>query len=95
MIQDRGIEAMINDNLISNVLTMGSLLVGVLSSLFGYIYLLVVKPSYNSTGNMTPIVLLICFIIGMSMFSTVSTVISSGVTTTFVCLAEDPEALRR
>ncbi|KAG2202551.1 hypothetical protein INT47_012545 [Mucor saturninus] len=95
MIQDRGIEAMINDNLIGNVLVMGSLLVGILSSLFGYIYLLVVKPSYNSTGNMTPIVMLICFIIGMSMFSTVSTVISSGVTTTFVCLAEDPEALRR
>jgi hypothetical protein len=95
MIQDRGVEAMVNDNLISNVLFMGSLLVGILSSLFGYLYLLIVKPAYNSSGSMTPIVMLICFIIGMSMFSTVSTVISSGVTTTFVCLAEDPEALRR
>lgn len=95
LIQDRGVEAMINDNLIGNVLTMGSLLVGILSSLLGYIYLVVAKPAFNATGNMTPVIVLICFIIGMSMFSTIATVISSGVTTTFVCLAEDPEALRR
>lgn len=95
MIQDRGVEALINDNLIGNVLFMGTLLVGVLSSLLGYLYLLIAKPAYNATGNMTPIVMLICFIIGMSMFSTISTVISSGVITTFVCLAEDPDALRR
>ncbi|GAA5810436.1 hypothetical protein MFLAVUS_003857 [Mucor flavus] len=95
MIQDRGVEAMINDNLIGNVLFMGSLLVGILSSLLGYLYLLVSKPAYNTSGDMTPIIMLICFIIGMSMFSTIATVISSGVTTTFVCLAEDPEALRR
>lgn len=95
MIQDRGIEAMINDNLIGNVLFMGSLLVGILSSLLGYLYLLASKPVYNTDGSMTPVVMLICFVIGMSMFSTIATVISSGVTTTFVCLAEDPEALRR
>ncbi|KAI8076565.1 choline transporter-like protein [Gilbertella persicaria] len=95
LIKDRGVEALINDNLIGNVLVMGALLVGILSSLLGYLYLLIAQPAYNSTGNMTPIVMLICFIMGMSMFSTISTVISSGVVTTFVCLAEDPEALRR
>lgn len=95
LIQDRGIEALINDNLIGSVLFMGTLLVGMLSSLLGYLYLLIARPAYNATGNMTPIVMLICFIIGMSMFSTIATVISSGVVTTFVCLAEDPDALRR
>ncbi|KAI7900568.1 plasma-membrane choline transporter-domain-containing protein [Cokeromyces recurvatus] len=95
LIQDRGVEALINDNLIGNVLWMGMLLVGILASLLGYIYLLVTKPAYNVTGNMTPLVMLVCFVMGMSMFSVVSTVISSGVTTFFVCLAEDPEALRR
>ncbi|KAI8875802.1 DUF580-domain-containing protein [Backusella circina FSU 941] len=95
LIKDRGIEAIINDNLIGNVLFMGSLLVGVLSSLLGYLYLIISKPAYNSSGGATPIIVLVCFIIGMSMFSTISTVISSGVATTFVCLAEDPEALRR
>lgn len=95
MIQDRGVEAMINDSLISNVLFMGTLLVGILSSLLGYLYLIIAKPAYNATGNFTPLIMLICFIIGMSMFSTIATVITSGVSTTFVCLAEDPEALRR
>ncbi|KAI7900418.1 plasma-membrane choline transporter-domain-containing protein [Cokeromyces recurvatus] len=95
MIKDRGIEAMINDNLIGNVLFMGGLLVGILCSLLGFIYLEVAKPTFNQAGNMTPVVIMMCFLIGASMFSTIATVISSGVATTFVCLAEDPEALRR
>lgn len=95
MIKDRGIEAMINDNLIGNVLFMGGLLVGVLCGLLGFIYLQVSNPAYNRDGGMTPIVIMVCFLIGASMFSSIATVISSGVATTFVCLAEDPEALRR
>ncbi|KAI8076284.1 plasma-membrane choline transporter-domain-containing protein [Thamnidium elegans] len=95
MIKDRGIEAMINDNLIGNVLFMGGLLVGVLCGLLGFIYLQLSRPVYNQDGGMTPVVIMMCFLIGSSMFSTIATVISSGVATTFVCLAEDPEALRR
>jgi hypothetical protein len=95
MVKDRGIEAMINDNLIGNVLFMGGLLVGVLCGLLGYLYLIIARPVYNSNGGMTPVVVMICFLIGASMFSSISTVISSGVATTFVCLAEDPDALRR
>ncbi|KAI8055007.1 plasma-membrane choline transporter-domain-containing protein [Syncephalis plumigaleata] len=41
LIKDRGIEAVINDNLIGNVLGIGSLLVGVITGTIGYIYLLV------------------------------------------------------
>jgi hypothetical protein len=44
---------------------------------------------------MTPVVVMVCFIVGISMFSTISMTISSGVSTTFVCLAEDPQALQR
>ncbi|KAI8063901.1 plasma-membrane choline transporter-domain-containing protein [Gongronella butleri] len=95
LIKDRGIEAMINDNLINNVLFLGALLVAVLTSLLGYLYLLVDQPAYNQTGNMTPVIVLICFIVGLSMFSTVAIVISCGVSTTYVCLAEDPQALQR
>ncbi|ORX45854.1 DUF580-domain-containing protein [Hesseltinella vesiculosa] len=95
LIKDRGIQAMINDNLINNVLFMGALLVAVLSSLLGYLYLLVSKPAFNQTGNMTPVVVMMCFIVGLSTFSTVATVISCGVSTTYVCLAEDPQALQR
>jgi hypothetical protein len=73
----------------------GGLLVGVLCGLFGYIYLEAARPVYNRDGGMTPIVVMVCFLIGASMFSSIATVISSGVTTTFVCLAEDPQALQR
>ncbi|KAF7724750.1 putative choline transporter, neither null mutation nor overexpression affects choline transport [Apophysomyces ossiformis] len=95
LIKDRGVDAIINDNLIGNVLFMGGLLVGILSSLLGFIYLEIAKPAYNANGGMTAVVVLVCFLIGSSMFSTIATVISSGVATTFVCLAEDPDALRR
>ncbi|KAI7857161.1 plasma-membrane choline transporter-domain-containing protein [Circinella umbellata] len=95
LMKDRGIDAMINDSLIGNVLFMGGLLVGVLSSLLGFIYLKAAQPAFNQEGGMTPVVVMVCFLIGSSMFSTIATVISSGVATTFVCLAEDPDALRR
>ncbi|CAO3670523.1 unnamed protein product [Umbelopsis ramanniana] len=95
IITDRGVEALINDSLIGNVLFMGGLLVGVITSLFGYIYMAVARPVFNQYGTATPIVVMVCFIIGLSMFSSIATVITSGVATTFVCLAEDPDALRR
>jgi Plasma-membrane choline transporter len=95
MIKDRGVEALINDNLIGNVLFMGGLLAGVITSLFGYIYMAVARPAFNQYGTATPIVVMVCFIIGLSMFSSIATVITSGVSTTFVCLAEDPDALQR
>ncbi|RUS16084.1 choline transporter-like protein, partial [Jimgerdemannia flammicorona] len=89
LIKDRGIEAIINDNLTGGILT------GVLTALFGYLYLVITRPAYNAGGNLTPVLVLISFLLGISMFGTVATVIQSGVATTFVCLAEDPEALRR
>ncbi|SAM00846.1 hypothetical protein [Absidia glauca] len=95
LIKDRGVEAIINDNLINNVLFLGGLLVGVLCSLLGYLYLEISRPAFNQQGNMTPVVVMVCFIVGISMFSTISMTISSGVSTTFVCLAEDPQALQR
>ncbi|OZJ02166.1 hypothetical protein BZG36_05241 [Bifiguratus adelaidae] len=95
IIKDRGIEALINDNLTGNVIFIGSLLIGMITALVGYVYLVITRPAYNSTGDMTVIVVFLSFIIGTSMFYTVGTVIQSGVATTFVCLAEDPTALQR
>lgn len=36
---------------------------------------------------------IVAFIIGAAEFSIIASVINSGVVTTFVCLAEDPQAL--
>ncbi|CAG8490117.1 5826_t:CDS:2 [Ambispora leptoticha] len=95
LIKDRGIEAVINDNLIGNVLTMGAIFIGVLCGLFGYAYLVIVKPDFNINGQNTLFLVLICFLLGLMMTIVVTDAIDSGVTTTFVALAEDPDALRR
>ncbi|RUS14100.1 hypothetical protein BC937DRAFT_94341 [Endogone sp. FLAS-F59071] len=73
----------------------GGILTGVLTALFGYLYLVITRPTYNAGGSMTAVLVLLCFLLGISMFGVIGTVIQSGVATTFVCLAEDPEALRR
>jgi len=95
LIKDRGVDAIINDNLIGNVLAMGAILIGMLTALFGFLFLTITSPSYNADGSFTPVVVLLAFIVGLQMMWTVSSVIRSGVATTFVALAEDPQALAR
>jgi len=87
-----GIDALINDNLIGNVLGIGSLTIGCLSAVItcalGFLVL--------SVRNVGMLVLfgIMAFLIGCMIFSVVAQVINSGVATTFVCLCEDPDALR-
>jgi len=89
----RGIEALINDNLIGNVLSIGALAIGCLSTAvtcsIGVIVL--------GIEEFIVIVIfgLVAFLVGAMIFSVVAQVINSGVATTFVCLCEDPDALRQ
>ncbi|CAG8570453.1 16629_t:CDS:10 [Racocetra persica] len=95
MIQDRGVEAIINDNLIGTVIIMGSFLVGMVAALFGYLYTIIFHPNFNVGGGFTPLIVFLSFIIGFQMLSIIGSVIFSGSATTFVCLAENPDALAR
>ncbi|CAG8740816.1 5573_t:CDS:2, partial [Dentiscutata heterogama] len=98
LIKDRGIEAIINDDLIGNVLTMGSLLIGVLCGLFGFLYIHLFLNYLLQDQNSSTLVIvfiIICFVIGFMMCVVITDSVSSGVSTTFVALAEDPDALRR
>ncbi|KAG0003421.1 putative choline transporter, neither null mutation nor overexpression affects choline transport [Entomortierella chlamydospora] len=95
IIQDRGIEQIINDNLIGNVWGMAGLLGGILSAVGSYIYLRFATPAFNSNGQFTYAIIIVGFVMGLQIVFTVGTVIDSGVVTTFVCLAEDPAALAR
>jgi hypothetical protein len=96
LIKDRGVEAIINDSLVDNVLSVGTFFIAFLTCGFGYLYL-------NSKGEgfiednqgFTAIVLIGCFITGLVMMSMIAGVINSGVVSTFVALAEDPMALAR
>ncbi|KAI9594088.1 plasma-membrane choline transporter-domain-containing protein [Syncephalis fuscata] len=96
MIKNRGVEAIINDNLIGNVLGIGSLLIGVITGTIGYLYLLAKKDDFIARNSTYVIIAVIaCFLIGIAMMSLVCGVIDSGVVSTFVALAEDPMALAR
>ncbi|CAI2189061.1 8837_t:CDS:2, partial [Funneliformis geosporum] len=95
LIKNRGVEAIINDNLIGNVLTMGAIFIGVLCALFGYGYISLFLKDMKDNGTLTLILVVICFILGLMMTIVVTDAIDSGVATTFVALAEDPDALRR
>ncbi|KAF8210279.1 plasma-membrane choline transporter-domain-containing protein [Mycena galopus ATCC 62051] len=93
LLQDRGISAIVNDSLVGMTLTWGAYGVGLLSSLFGYLYLRITAPSYNADGNYTAPVLLFAFLIGLQCSLTVSSAIEAGVSTIFVGLGEDPQVL--
>ncbi|KAG0310155.1 putative choline transporter, neither null mutation nor overexpression affects choline transport [Dissophora globulifera] len=95
MLKDRGIVAIINDNLIGNVWAMGAIMSGSLSALACYLYLWFDNPPFNFNNEFTYVLVTIAFVMGLQMLFTVGAVIESGVATTFVCLAEDPAALAR
>ncbi|KAG0296120.1 putative choline transporter, neither null mutation nor overexpression affects choline transport [Linnemannia gamsii] len=96
LIKDRGIEALVNDSLVSNVLGMGSFAVALLSGFFGYVYVSIVQPSFYENQDKDVVmfaVVIVEMILGVAMMSIPNNVIDSGVTTTFVALAEDPQTL--
>ncbi|KAG6333629.1 hypothetical protein ID866_5454 [Astraeus odoratus] len=93
LFQDRGIDALVNDSLVGTTLTFGAYLVGLLCSLFAYLYLRFTDPSYNSQGQYTAPVVLFAFLIGLQCSLTLSSAIEAGVSTIFVGLGEDPQVL--
>ncbi|KAL8287443.1 hypothetical protein RQP46_003301 [Phenoliferia psychrophenolica] len=96
LFKDRGIDALVNDSLINNIWTFGSYAVGALCSAFAFIYLKVVHPSYvENNGNIKAAVMGYAFMMGFTICHTLGYgAISSGASTIFVGLAEDPDALQ-
>ncbi|KAJ3103045.1 putative choline transporter, neither null mutation nor overexpression affects choline transport [Phlyctochytrium planicorne] len=94
LIQTRGLEAVINDNLIGNVLFIGSLLSGLVCAFVGFIVVKASDAIADTTANFV-IVCILSALIGMWLFLILAEVITSGVATTYVCIAEDPATLAR
>ena len=94
LLKYKGIDALINDCLINNVLTFGSLFVGYMSALLAYLYLRLTHPAYNATGGFYPIVVAFSFVIGTQIANITNVSLQSGVATFFVALAKDPEVFR-
>ncbi|KAH9946970.1 DUF580-domain-containing protein [Amylocystis lapponica] len=93
LLVDRGIDALVNDSLVGMTLTWGAYAVGLMCSLFAYLYLRFTHPSYNTSGQYTAPVLLFAFLIGLQCSLTLSSAIEAGVSTIFVGLGEDPQVL--
>jgi len=93
LFKDRGIDAIVNDSLVGMTLTWGAYIVGMLSSLFAYLYLRLTHPAYNASGQYTAPVILFAFLIGLQCSLTTSSAINAGVSTIFVGLGEDPQVL--
>jgi len=93
LFKDRGIDALVNDSLVGITLTWGAYAIGLMCSLFAYLYLRLTAPLYNSNGNYTAPVLLFGFLIGVQCALTLSSAIEAGVSTIFVGLGEDPQVL--
>ncbi|KAG9124643.1 putative choline transporter, neither null mutation nor overexpression affects choline transport [Ceratobasidium sp. 392] len=93
LFKDRGIDVLINDSLTGMAMTWGAYLVGLLCSLFAYLYLRLTNPSYNTDGQYTAPVLLFAFVIGLQCSLTLASAIEAGVSTIFVGLGEDPQVL--
>lgn len=93
VIKDRGIDALVNDCLINNVLSFGGLAISYLCALLAYLYLEFYKPAYNSDGSYTPVVMAFATLIGLQISFIITTPISSGIETIFVAMAWDPQVL--
>lgn len=95
MIKDRGIDALINECLISPVLTMGATFIAYFCALLAYVYVLFTKPAYNANGDYTPVIVAFAFLIGLQIANVFTTPLASGIDTIFVSCAFDPEVLIR
>lgn len=95
MMKNRGIDALVNDCLISPVLTMGSTFVAYLCTLLAFLYLEFTNPAYNEGGKFTPVIMAFSFLIGLQVCQIFMTPIGSGVDTIFVAAAWDPDVLMR
>lgn len=93
LLKDRGIDALVNDSLVGMTLMWGAYAIGLLSALFGYLYLRYTDPSYNAGGQYSPVIILFSFLIGATCAMTLGSAIEAGVSTIFVGLGEDPQVL--
>jgi len=92
LFKERGFHILINDVLVSRVLTLGALAVGFINLLLTLLvsYLAAAQSEETLFG---PAIL--AFIFGIVEFGLFASVIDSGIKTSIVCLAEDPESFAK
>ncbi|KAJ3286964.1 putative choline transporter, neither null mutation nor overexpression affects choline transport [Rhizoclosmatium sp. JEL0117] len=97
LIKYKGIDLIINDCMIGQVLGMGSFFTALICAFAGWLYVHF-NNGLGSLGNDVAVYIvtcLICAIIGAWLFLVLLEVVDSGTSATFVCLAEDPATIQR
>lgn len=95
---DRGIMALINDDLTGSVLFCGSLLSAIVTAAIGYgiAWIFYNEDPDPEISNGIPVGLAVYGgVVGLILCICVLTVVKSGIVSLFVCFAEDPASLRR
>ncbi|VEU21549.1 DEKNAAC102203 [Brettanomyces naardenensis] len=90
----KGFDALINDCIIDTALGIYSFFAGFLSAFAAYMYLRKTKPAYNDDGSYYAPLVAFSFVIGLQVCSVITTVITSGTATFFLCLAKDPQVFQ-
>ncbi|CAH02692.1 Pns1p [Kluyveromyces lactis] len=91
MLREKGIDALINDNLVNVALSFFTLFTCYITTLFAYLYLRYTDPNYNDNNNFTPALMAFAFVIAMEICNVITETIRSGTATFFVALGNDPE----
>ncbi|KAJ3113078.1 putative choline transporter, neither null mutation nor overexpression affects choline transport [Physocladia obscura] len=97
LIKYKGIDLIINDSMIGNVLAMGSLFAALICALVGYLFVHF-NNGLGNYGNQAGVYVAVCLIsafIGAWLFLVLLEVVDAGTCATFVCLAEDPATIQR
>jgi hypothetical protein len=89
LVNGHGIKAIINDDLIGNVLMLACLIGGVLTAVLGGVMIYFLEHDYYIQ------MAIIGFIIGVVMVMMTQEVVESAVVAIFVCFAEEPKALQK
>lgn len=91
MLREKGIDALINDNLINIALGLYSMFASYLTALFAFLFLRFTNPSYNSTGGFNAPLIAFSFLLALQITNIANETIRSGTATFFVALGNDPE----
>ncbi|KAH7581005.1 Protein PNS1 [Nakaseomyces glabratus] len=94
MFREKGIDALINDNLVNVALGFYSLFASYMSCLFAFLYLRFTKPGYNSDGDFNAPLMAFAFVIALQLTNIANETIRSGCATFFTALGHDPEVFQ-
>lgn len=89
MLREKGMDALINDNLINIALGLFSMFASYMTALFTFLYLRFTSPQYNSNGAYNGALMAFSFVIALQICNIATEAIRSGTATFFVALGND------